>query len=198
MTPIERSVRNEIAEEHDRDGCRSGRVAALDTPVDVDRRDLGLERDVPGDDHERPELADGLREREGDAGEDPRAGCSGGRSPEGRRGCEAPSECAASSTSGSSSWRTGCTVRTTKGSVTNMSARTIAGSREGDVDADRRRGPVEGEQSQAGDDRRKREREVDDRVHDDLPAELVPHEHPRRDRPEHGVQERTRPARRRA
>ncbi len=39
---------------------------------------------------------------------------------------EAPSEAAASSISRSSSTRTGCTVRTTNGSVTNISAATIA------------------------------------------------------------------------
>jgi hypothetical protein len=39
---------------------------------------------------------------------------------------EAPSECAACSSSGSSSWSSGCTVRTTNGSVTNIIASTIA------------------------------------------------------------------------
>jgi len=39
----------------------------------------------------------------------------------------APSERAASSTSGSSSASTGCTVRTTNGSVTNRNARNTAG-----------------------------------------------------------------------
>ena len=39
---------------------------------------------------------------------------------------DAPSEAAASSSSWSSSWSTGWTVRTTNGSVTNISARTIA------------------------------------------------------------------------
>ena len=38
----------------------------------------------------------------------------------------APNEAAASSTSGSSSARTGCTVRTTNGSVTNRNARVTA------------------------------------------------------------------------
>ena len=40
--------------------------------------------------------------------------------------CDAPSECAACSTSGSSSSSTGCTVRTTNGSVTNIRQSTIA------------------------------------------------------------------------
>ena len=39
---------------------------------DEDRRDLGLVRQVAGDDHERADLADRPGERERDAGEDPR------------------------------------------------------------------------------------------------------------------------------
>ena len=49
----------------------------------------------------------------------------------------APSEAAASSTSRSSSASTGCTVRTTNGSVTNRKARKTAGAGVGDVDAER-------------------------------------------------------------
>ena len=45
-------------------------AAALDASEDEDGRDLGVERDVPGDDHEGPELADGLRERDAAVGED--------------------------------------------------------------------------------------------------------------------------------
>ena len=41
-------------------------------------------------------------------------------------GSDAPSDFEACSISGSSSCSTGCTVRTTNGSVTNMSASTIA------------------------------------------------------------------------
>src|SRR6266540_3500044 len=44
-------------------------VVALDLPEDVDGRDLGLPRDVAGDEDDRSELADGARERQRDAGE---------------------------------------------------------------------------------------------------------------------------------
>ncbi len=59
-----------------------------------------------------------------------------------------------------------------------------------DVDTDRRLRPVEREQRQSRDDRRQGEREVDDGVDHALAAELVTDEHPRGQRPEHGVQER--------
>src|ERR1700741_1058456 len=48
---------------------RSGRVVAVDVLEDVQRRDLGLERDVPGDEHDGAELADRPRERERHAGQ---------------------------------------------------------------------------------------------------------------------------------
>ena len=53
----------------------------------------------------------------------------------------APSDAAASSTSGSSSASTGWTVRTTKGSVTNRNASVHRPRRVGDVDADGLSGP---------------------------------------------------------
>ena len=102
----------------------------------------------------------------------------------------APSERAASSICVSSSSSTGCTVRTTNGSVTKSSTRIDRGAREGDVDADRRARAVEREHQEAGDDRRQRERQVDDRVDERLAAEVVAHEHPGDDRPEDGVRER--------
>src|SRR5436853_2701810 len=48
---------------------RSRRVVAVDVLEHVQRRDLRLERDVPGDADDGPELADRAREREGHAGE---------------------------------------------------------------------------------------------------------------------------------
>ena len=102
--------------------------------------------------------------------------------------CDAPSEWAACSTSGSSSSSTGCTVRTTNGSVTNIRQSTIAVCVKatlmsiGDVRA------VEREQRQPGDDRRQREGKVDDRVHERLAAEVVADEHPGGDRPQHRVE----------
>ncbi len=81
----------------------------------------------------------------------------------------APSERAASSISVSSSMRTGCTVRTTNGSVTKSSAKKIAQrvkvtSLDVEV-ADPARagcGPVERDDHQARNDRRQREGQVDD------------------------------------
>ena len=81
---------------------------------------------LPGDEDERADLADRAGERERDAREDPgqdvRQDDARGRPVVSL----APSERAASSISTSSSSSTGCTVRTTNGSVTKSSARKIA------------------------------------------------------------------------
>ena len=58
-------------------------------------------------------------------------------------------------------------------------------------------GPVQREQRQPGDDRRQREREVDDRVDDRSAPEAVADEDPGDDRPEDGVDEADADARRR-
>ena len=63
-------------------------------------------------------------------------------------------------------------------------------AREGEVDADRRARAVERQEQQARDDRRQRERKVDQRVQRRSSPEVVPDEHPGRHRPEHGVRER--------
>ena len=194
ITPIEQQHGEGDDEQHDGRRGGAGLVAALDPPEDEDRRDLGLVRQVAGDDHERAELADGLGERERRRRTGSPGGCSGRRSGGTSSASDAPSERAASSISWSSSSSTGCTVRTTNGSVTNSSAERDRRARVGDVDADRRPRPVEREQRQAGDDRRQRERQVDHRVHDRLAAEVVADEHPGRDRPEHGVEQRPRAA----
>ena len=83
---------------------------------------------------------------------------------------EAPSEEAASSTSGSSSSSTGCTERTANGSVTNSSATAMIVRVSERCDPDRAVGPVQAQQRQAGDDRRQRKRQVDDRVDSRLPG----------------------------
>ena len=75
-------------------------------------------------------------------------GCSAGRCAGRRSISPAPSDRAASSISVSSSSSTGCTVRTTNGSVTNSSASMIGGARARDVDPDRRARPVERDQRQ--------------------------------------------------
>ncbi len=60
-------------QQHDRDGRRGRQVFVLDLPEDVHRADLGLERQVARDQHERAELADRAREAERDARDDRRA-----------------------------------------------------------------------------------------------------------------------------
>ena len=68
--------------------------------------------------------------------------------------------------------------------------------RERDVDADRAGRAVEREQREAGDDRRQRERQVDQRVDEALAAELVAHEDPGDQRAGDGVDHASRRARR--
>src|SRR6266849_7945560 len=58
-------------EEHDGDGRGARPVAAVDLVEDEDGRDLGLEREVARDEHDRADLPDGTGEREGDPGQDP-------------------------------------------------------------------------------------------------------------------------------
>ena len=109
-------------EQHDRDGRGAGGVVALDLAEDVDGRDLGLERA-------------GCPEMSTTAPNSPTARANASATPERIAGSRfgkmirrkigerrAPSEAAASSISRSSSSSTGCTARTTKGSVTNSSA----------------------------------------------------------------------------
>ena len=81
----------------------------------------------------------------------------------------APSDAAASSTSRSSSSSTGCTVRTTNGSVTNRNARNTAERVLATSTPERAVVAVEGEQHQAGDDRGQRERDVDQDLEHRLP-----------------------------
>ena len=69
------------------------------------------------------------------------------------------------------------------------------GAGEGDVDAERAVVAVEGEQGEAGDDRRQREGQVDDRVDDGLAGELVADQDPGDDRAEDRVDRRRRSAR---
>src|SRR6476469_8031123 len=96
-------------EQHDGHRRRADRVVALDLTEDVDRRQLGVERDVAGHAPDRM------------------AGTRLGRTTRRKVVVEdAPSEAAASSISRSSSCTTGWTERTTNGSVTNSSAIRIA------------------------------------------------------------------------
>ncbi len=86
------------------------------------------------------------------AGDDRRAAGSAGRSRRKIVKPRAPSEAAASSTSWSSSISTGCTERTTNGSVTNSSASSTRGARVGEV---RRRPGCRGRRGPAASARRR-------------------------------------------
>ena len=99
----------------------------------------------------------------------------------------APSDSAACSISRSSSSSTGWTARTTKGKRHEQQGHDHGHPGEGDVDAHRAVGPVEGQQRQPGDDRGQRERQVDERVDHALAGKLVAHEHPGDQRSEQGV-----------
>src|SRR5215208_7024765 len=57
-------------EQDDGDRGRAGDIAALELPEHEDGGDLRLVRQVPRDQHDRPELADRPRERERDARQD--------------------------------------------------------------------------------------------------------------------------------
>jgi hypothetical protein len=108
-------------EQQHRDRGRATGVVRLKLAEDVYGGDLGLERQVPRDEHDRSELADGPRECEGDARED--RGEQVREDDPGKIANEpTPSDAAASSISRSSSSGTGCTARTTKGRVTNRRA----------------------------------------------------------------------------
>ena len=106
-----------------RRGCRSRSAC-----TDVHRGDLGLERDVADDQHDRPELADGAGERQRRPGED--GGQDRRQDDLAGTWCSrlAPSECGrlldlADPVSSSTGW----TLRMTNGSVSNSSATTTAG-----------------------------------------------------------------------
>ena len=153
-------------EQHHGDRGGAGHVVALDLAEDEHRGDLGLVRQVA----RRSARSSRTRPpRAPNASPTPAriAGRSFGRMI--RRKIVhglAPSDAAASSMSRSSAISTGCTARTTNGSVTNSSASSNRDARVGDVDPDRAARPVEREQHEAGDDRRQRERQVDQRVDD--------------------------------
>jgi hypothetical protein len=176
-------------EEDDGDRRSGGRVAALDPSEDVDGRDLRLEREVPGDDDERPELPDRLGEGECHPGEDSREDVredhpterGEARRPERARGLlDVGVELAQDRLHRPDDER----ERDEHHREHDRRARVR------DVDADRRLRSIEREEREAGDDRREREREVDDRVDERLSAKVVPHQDPRRHRAEQRIQER--------
>src|SRR5215216_4090418 len=79
MTAPPASEEVESEEKHDREGEQQhrnrgggGRIVALDPPEDVNRCDLGLERDVPRDQDKGAELAQRPCEGKSTAGDDRR------------------------------------------------------------------------------------------------------------------------------
>ena len=101
----------------------------------------------------------------------------------------APSEAAAASISRSISSSSGCTARTTKGRVTNIRATTTAVRVSAMWIPIGLSVPVERQQGEAGDDRRQREGQVDDRVDQALARELVADQDPGEDRAEDRVED---------
>ena len=101
-------------------------VVVLGQPDDdQQRRDLGDEGDVAGDEDHRAVFADGARERQREAGQQRRQQRRQDDADERSASALAPSVAAASSTSRSSSSSTGCSVRTTNGRPMKMSAMTM-------------------------------------------------------------------------
>src|SRR5829696_1678483 len=164
-------------EQDDRD--RGGRddVVRLDLAEYEDRGHLRLERDVPGDEDHRAELAERTRKAERDPGEDRGEEIRQDDPPEYRRApgperggrlLHLPIELEQDGLHGSHDERQGheeqCEQKPDPGV--------------GDVDSERALRSIEREQRQPGDDGGERERQVDERVHDALAAELVPHEDP--------------------
>ena len=106
----------------------------------------------------------------------------------------APSVAAASSTSSSRFSKTGCSVRTTNGMPTNVSAMTTpSGVNAPLIPSGTRNCPSQPlaankiGQRQAGDRRRQRERKIHHGVNEAAARKFVAHEHPREQRAEDGV-----------
>ena len=180
------------SQQHDRDRGGAGFVAGLDLLADEDRGDLRFGR-PPAKSRTEPYS--------------PSARAKARATPAARPGRRlgkmmrrkivkppAPSEAAASSISRSISISSGCTARTTKGRVTKQQGDDDRGAGQRDVDPDRAVLAPELDQDQAGDDRRQREGQVDDRVDDRLAGEVVTDQEPGDDRAEDGVDQRRRSA----
>ena len=167
MTTAEQQQRGE--QQHHRDGRGADLVAGLDLVADEDRGDWSCPACPPAKIRTEPNS--------------PSARAKASATPAARPGRRlgkmirrkivkppAPSEAAASSISRSISISSGCTARTTKGRVTKQQGDDDGGPGEGDVDPERAVAAVEREQGEAGDDRRQREGQVDDRVDAALPG----------------------------
>ena len=164
-------------EQQHREGGGTRRVAAVDPLEDVERGDLRLEREVAGDEDHGAELADRARERERDSGQERRQqvrkdDAAEDREPVGaERGgglLHLPVELDQHRLDGADDER----------QRHEQERHQHAPARVRDVDADAAGRAVEREQRQAGDDRRQRERQVDQRVDEPLAAEVVADERP--------------------
>src|SRR6266480_1508575 len=164
-------------EQDDRDGRRPAHVVALDLAEDVDGGNLGLEGDVAGYEDDRAELPDRPREGERAAGED------GGR--------EVRQDDAAEDRPGTGPERRrrllhllveleqhGLHRAHDEGEGDEQEREHDRNARVGDVDAEWPPRPVEREEGEARDDRRERERQVDQCVDEALAAKGVADEHP--------------------
>ena len=164
-----------------------GVVELLELGDDQQRRDLRPHRHVAGDEDDRPVLADRARERQREAGEPRRDTDTAGSRARAPASGVAPRLVAASSISTSRSSITGCSVRTTNGRPMKISAIVMpsgvnatlmpCGSSGCAEPAVRR---VERRQRDAGDRRRQRERQVDQRVDDAAARESRSGRAPRR------------------
>ena len=186
----EQHARSEITSSTHRDGRRGRRAVALDLAEDEHRRDLGLERQVARDQHD----ASRTRRSRGRSRAPTPARIAGRRFGRMIRRKTvtgpAPSEAAASSISRSSSSSTGCTERTTNGSVTNSSASRTPARVKATSMPTGPFGPYRASSVSPATIVGQRERQVDERVDDSLAAELVAHEHPGDERARHRVDRR--------
>ncbi len=171
----------------DADRRGAGIVELLELDDDQQRRDLGHQRHVAGDEDDRAVLADRAGEGQREAGQQRRqrspAGSPGGRSAAGwRRGWPPPPR-----PRGRGPAAPAARVRTTNGRPMKISATQHAERREGDLDAERREQAadpavrrIERGERDAGHRGRQRERQVDQRVDQALARESRSAPGPRR------------------
>ena len=169
-------------------------VEFLQPDDDQQRRDLRHHRQVAGDEDHRAVFADAAGERERKAGEQRRQDrrqhdlerpCAGGWRRAAPRLPRSPSRVPAS---------TGCTVRTTNGRPTKISATTTPSGVKATLmpsGASKRADPairrIDRRQRDAGDRGRQRERQIDRRIEDALAGKAVAHQHPGHEQPENRV-----------
>ena len=171
-------------QQHDRHGRGARAGFRSDLAEDVHRPDLGLERQVARDQHDRAELADRSREAERrrprgspGSGSAARSAATPSPAPRPARPRPPPSSGRARSAPAAPSAPRTAASRTTSASA--IAARVNAMSMPSGPSL-----PYSASSTNPADDRRQRERQVDQRVDDALARELVAHEHPGDQRPE--------------